>query len=147
MNLWCGRAAPSGRPPRAIASAVGVSPATIATRPLLNGPRRFGNEGVSGLQDRTSRPHRLRTRIAPEPTLEIETLRRARQPFWKIARKTGLSLGPAARIAKAKGLSRLFARDQGIAIIRHEKKPPGEMIHLDIKKLGRIEGIGHRITG
>ncbi len=74
-------------------------------------------------------------------------LRRARQPFWKIARKTGLSLGPGARIAKAKGLSRLFARDQGIAIIRHEKKPPGEMIHLDIKKLGRIEGIGHRITG
>ncbi len=61
--------------------------------------------------------------------------------------QTGLSLGPGARIAKAKGLSRLFARDQRPAIIRHEKKPPGEMIHLDIKKLGRIEGIGHRITG
>jgi transposase InsO family protein len=52
-----------------------------------------------------------------------------------------------ARIAKAKGLSRLSALDPRVAIIRYEKKHPGEMIHIDIKKLGRIEGIGHRITG
>jgi hypothetical protein len=52
-----------------------------------------------------------------------------------------------ARIAKAKGLSRLSALDQRIAIVRYEKKQPGEMIHIDIKKLGRIDKVGHRITG
>lgn len=76
-----------------------------------------------------------------------EALRRARQPFWKIAREAGLSRATVARIAKAKGLSRLSALDPRIAIVRYEKKQPGEMIHIDIKKLGRIKGVGHRITG
>jgi hypothetical protein len=53
-------------------------------------------------------------------------LRRARQPFWKIAREAGLSLGPVARIAKAKRLSRLSALNPRIEIIRYEKKQPGE---------------------
>jgi hypothetical protein len=52
-----------------------------------------------------------------------------------------------ARIAKAKGLSRLSALDPRIEIIRYEKKHPGEMIHTDIRKLGRSQGIGPRITG
>lgn len=132
----------TGETPRAIASAVGVSPATVS-----KWLRRFRYEGVAGLQDRTSRPRRLQTRVTAEQTLKIETLRRAHQPFWKIASKTGLSRATVARIAKAKGLSRLSALDPKIEIIRYEKKQPGEMIHIDIKKLGRIEGIGHRITG
>ena len=67
------------------------------------------------------------------------------QPFRKIAREAGFSLGPVARIAKAKGPSRLSARDQTIEISGDEQ--PGEMIPIDIKKLGRIEGIGHHMTG
>ena len=132
----------AGETPRSIASAVGVSPATVS-----KWLRRFWSEGVAGLQDRISRPHRLRTRITSEQTLKIETLRLARQPFWKIAREAGVSRATVARIAKAKGLSRLSALDPKIEIIRYEKKQPGEMIHIDIEKLGRIEGIGHRITG
>jgi predicted transcriptional regulator len=130
----------AGETPRSIAGAVGVSPATVRKW-------RHESEGAAGLQDRTSRPHRLRTRITSHQIAQVEALRRARQPFWKIAREAGLSRATAARIAKAKGLSRLSALDQRIAIIRYEKKQPGEMIHIDIKKLGRIEGIGHRITG
>jgi Helix-turn-helix domain len=130
----------AGETPRSMAGAAGVSPATV--RKWL---RR--HEGAAGLQDRISRPHRLRTRITSEQTLKIETLRLARQPFWKIAREAGLSLGSVARIAKAKGLSRLSARDPKIEIIRSEKKQPGEMIHTGIKKPGRSQGAGHRITG
>jgi transposase len=132
----------AGETPRSIAGAVGVSPATV--RKWL---RRHESEGMAGLQDRTSRPHRLRTRITSHQIAQVEALRRARQPFWKIAREAGLSLSSVARIAKTKGLSRLSALDQRIEIVRYEKKQPGEMIHIDIKKLGRIEGVGHRITG
>jgi hypothetical protein len=70
--------------------------------------RRFRNEGAAGLKERTHRP---RTRVTAEPTRKIETLRRARQPLWKIAREVGFSLGPVARIARAKELSRLSAFD------------------------------------
>jgi hypothetical protein len=79
--------------------------------------------------------------------MPVEALRRNRQPFWKIARETGLSRATVARIGKAKGLSRLSNLDPKIEIVRDEKTLPGEMIHIDIKKLGRIEGVGHRITG
>jgi hypothetical protein len=77
----------------------------------------------------------------------IETVRRVRQPFRKIARAAGLSLGPVARIANANGLRRLSALDQTIKIIGDEKKPPGAMIPIDIKKRGRSQGVGHRTTG
>jgi hypothetical protein len=76
---------------------------------------------LAGLQGRTSRPHRPRTRITTEQTLKVETLRRTRQPFWKIARETGLSRAAVACIAKAKGLSRRSALDPKIAIFRYEK--------------------------
>jgi hypothetical protein len=96
----------------------------------------------TGLPGRTRR-----TRVTSEQTRMIETLRRARQPFRKIARAAGLSLGPVARIAKANGLRRLSALDQTIKIIGDEKKPPGAMIPIDIKKRGRSQGVGHRTTG
>jgi transposase InsO family protein len=102
---------------------------------------------VAGLEDRTSRPHRLRTRVTSEQILQVEALRRNRQPFWKIARETRLSRATVARIGKAKGLSRLSALDPRIEIVRYEKTLPGEMIHIDIKKLGKFNRIGHRITG
>ena len=76
----------------------------------------------------------------PEPSTVLEN-----RPFWKIARETGLSRATVARIGKAKGLSRLSNLDPKIEIVRDEKTLPGEMIHSDIKKRGRIEGVGHRI--
>jgi len=62
--------------------------------------------------------------------------------LWKIASEVRFSLGPVARIAKTKGLNRLSALDPSIANIRYEMKQPGEIIHIDFKRLGRSQGIG-----
>ena len=132
----------AGETPLSIARAVGVSLASI--RKWL---RRFKTEGVSGLADRSSRPHHLRTKTTDEQRAHVEALRRDRQPLWKIAGEVNLSRATVARIAKTRGLSRLSALSPKPKVIRYEKQAPGEMIHIDIKKLGRIEGVGHRITG
>lgn len=132
----------AGETPRSIASAVGVSPACV-----YKWLRRYKAEGEAGLHGRSSRPHRLRGKTAPELDTEVERLRRLRRPCWKIAAQTGLSRATVARICKRKGLSRLSALEPKPPVIRYEKQTPGEMIHIDIKKLGRIDGIGHRITG
>lgn len=132
----------AGETPLSISRAVGVSPATV--RKWLS---RFEAEGPAGLADRSSRPHSLQTKATAEQRQEVERLRRERQPLWKIAGQVELSRATVARIARGQGLSRLSALDPKPEIIRYEKEAPGEMIHIDIKKLGRIEGIGHRITG
>ncbi len=132
----------AGETAGAIAAALGVSPVTV--RKWIG---RYEAEGMAGLQDRSSRPHRLRGKTGKEQEDAVEALRRQRMPFWKIAASVGLSRATAARIGKAKGLSRLSALEPKAQIVRYEKEAPGDMIHIDIKKLGRIEGIGHRITG
>jgi hypothetical protein len=77
----------------------------------------------------------------------VAALRRLRQPFWPIAARVGWSRATAARIGKACGMRHVSALDPKPEIIRYEQDTPGAMIHIDIKKPGRIEGIGHRITG
>ena len=131
-----------GETPGQISLALGVSAVTV--RKWL---ARHASGGEAGLDDRSSRPHRLQTRTTDDQRARVEALRRIRQPFWRIAATVGLSRATAARIGKSCGLSHLSALDPKPEIIRYEKKTPGEMIHIDNKKLGRIEGIGHRITG
>lgn len=132
----------AGETPGQIALALGVSPATV--RKWLE---RHAAEGEAGLVDRSSRPRKLQTRRTDDQRAKVEALRRLRQPFWRIAASVGLSRATVARIGKSCGLSHLSALDPKPEILRYEKETPGEMIHIDIKKLGRIEGIGHRITG
>jgi transposase len=120
----------AGETPLSISRAVGVSPATI--RKWLG---RFRAEGLKGLCDRSSRPQRLRTKASCAQKEQIERLRRERQTLWHIARQVGLSRATVARIAKSLKLSRLSALDPKPEIIRYEKEVPGEMIHVDIKKL------------
>ena len=132
----------AGETPRQIALAIGVSTVTVG-----KWLTRHAAEGEAGLADRSSRPRQLQTRATDAQRAEVEAMRRIRQPFWRIATKVGLSRATAARIGKACGLSHLSALDPKPEIVRYEKHTPGEMIHIDIKKLGRIEGIGHRITG
>ena len=71
--------------------------------------------------------------------------RSARQPFWKIAASAGLARATVARTHKSCRLSHLSAFDPRPEVIRYEKDTPGEMIHIDIKKLGRTCGTRHRI--
>jgi transposase InsO family protein len=109
--------------------------------------RRFRMEGEAGLADRSSRPHRLRKPTSPEVIEQVIALRKTRIPGSEIARRLGLSPATANRILRRVCLSRIKDLDPAPPANRYERKRPGEMIHIDIKKLGRIDGIGHRITG
>jgi len=77
----------------------------------------------------------------------VETLRRERLPGKQIAAELGLSPATVSRILQRLGLNRLKALEPAEPVRRYELARPGEMIHIDIKKLGRFERVGHRITG
>jgi transposase InsO family protein len=132
----------SGQTPKAVSEAVGVCPRTV--RKWLE---RFKAEGLAGLQDRSSRPHRLR-QPTPQATIDrIETLRRQRLTGKAIAAETGVSPATVSRVLKRLGLNRLSALEPAEPPRRYQRERPGELIHIDIKKLGRFKRIGHRITG
>lgn len=77
----------------------------------------------------------------------FEHLRRQRLPLWRIAREVGRSLATVARHVGQMGLNRLAALQPREPIVRYERASAGELLHIDTKRLGRIEGLGHRITG
>jgi transposase InsO family protein len=108
---------------------------------------RFEAEGPVGLEDRSSRPTRLRNPTPPETVEQIIALRRQRLPGKQIAAETGVSRSTVSRILRAVRLSRARDLDPPAPVVRYERERPGELIHLDIKKLGRFEQVGHRITG
>lgn len=78
---------------------------------------------------------------------DILTLRRQRLSGPVIARRLGRPASTVGLVLRRNGLGRLRALDDRPTVIRYERDRPGELLHLDIKKLGRIDGIGHRITG
>jgi transposase InsO family protein len=108
---------------------------------------RFASEGAAGLRDRSSRPHRSPTRLSPEAEAEIGQLRRARLSGPAIARQARRPVSTVGAVLRRLGLGRLQALDPKPPAIRYERDHPGELIHIDTKKLGRIDGVGHRITG
>lgn len=132
----------SGQTPQAVARAAGVCPRTA--RKWLS---RYKTEGAAGLADRSSRPKNLRNPTAAETVDRIISLRRLRRTGKHIARETGVSPATVSRVLKRAGLSRLKDLEPAEPVRRYERKEPGELIHLDIKKLGRFERPGHRITG
>ena len=136
------RVVEGGQMPEAVSEAIGVCPRTVR-----KWAKRFRAEGVNGLRDRSSRPHRL-YRPTPAAVVErIEGLRRQRWTGVRIAQETGVSKSTVSRILRRLGLSRLKALEPIEPPRRYERERPGELIHIDIKKLGRIGGVGHRITG
>jgi transposase InsO family protein len=108
---------------------------------------RWQAEGRSGLADRSSRPHRSPRRAPESRVAQVLALRRQRCSGAEIAARCGLSPATVARILHRAGLHRLRALEPPEPPRRYEKRHPGELLHLDIKKLGRIRGIGHRIHG
>jgi transposase InsO family protein len=132
----------SGRPPKAVAEAAGVCPRTV--RKWID---RYRREGVAGLCDRSSRPHRLRKPTPQAVVEQVEALRRQRSTGRQIATALGISPATVSRILRRLGLNRIAALEPAAPVRRYERARPGEMIHLDIKKLGRFNKVGHRITG
>ena len=108
---------------------------------------RFLAEGSGGLEDRSSRPRRLRQPTPPEVVEQIIALRRRRLCGQQIAKETGVSPATVSRTLRAVRLSRARDLDPPAPVVRYERQAPGEMIHIDIKKLGRFEKPGHRVTG
>ena len=109
--------------------------------------RRFRDLGVEGLRDRSSRP-RSSPSQTPLATCEtVEVLRRKRHTQAAIAAELGLSHATVSRILKRRGLSLLSSLEPAGPRPRYERATPGEIIHIDIKKLGRFNAIGHRMTG
>ncbi len=132
----------SGQTPEAAARAAGVCPRT-AHKWLA----RFKAEGIEGLKDRSSRPHRLRKPTPAAIVAKVEVLRRQRFTGKQIAAELGISPATVSRILKRLGLNHIQALEPAEPVRRYERDHPGELIHIDIKKLGRFERIGHRITG
>jgi transposase InsO family protein len=131
-----------GQTPKAVSEAVGVCPRTVK-----KWVDRFHAEGLAGLQDRSSRPDRLR-QPTPQATIDrIEALRRQRMTGKAIAAETGVSTATVSRVLKRLGLNRLSALEPAEPPRRYQRERPGELIHIDIKKLGKFNRIGHRITG
>ncbi len=109
--------------------------------------QRYEREGREGLQDRSSRPLSLRTPTPDHVADRIIALRRQRLTGAHIAAKTGVSPATVSRVLRRAGLSRLRDLEPAEPVRRYERDHPGDLIHLDIKRLGRFARVGHLITG
>jgi len=131
-----------GQAPMAVATAMGVTLKTVH-----KWVARFTDDGAAGLIDRSSRPHRLHRPTADATAVRIEALRRQRWTGQQIAKETGVSPATVSRVLRRLGLSRIRDLEPAEPVRRYERDAPGDLIHIDIKKLGRFEKAGHRITG
>ncbi len=136
------RRANTGEPPRMVAAAMGVCEKTAR-----KWAARFAREGSAGLADRSSRPHRLHRPTALAVVEQVLALRRQRMLMKHIAAQLELSIATVSRLLKRAGLSRLSSLDPPVPIQRYEYAAPGDLLHLDTKKLGRFHRVGSRITG
>ena len=125
----------------AAAAAVGVS-----ARCARKWTGRYRVEGLAGLRDRSSAPRRIANRTAPERVEVIVKLRRLRFTAAEIAETLGMALSTVSGILTRIGMGRLgrIGLEQAV---RYERSRPGELLHVDVKKLGRIDRPGHRVTG
>jgi transposase InsO family protein len=119
-----------------------VSPKTAA-----KWARRFQQQGRAGMPDRSSRPSRSPRRCPQEQVGQVERLRRERWTGLRISLTTGLSRATVSRILRRLHLSRMRDLEPPPAILRYEHAAPGDLLHLDIKKIGRFHAVGCRITG
>jgi transposase InsO family protein len=108
---------------------------------------RYRERGVAGLYDRSSRPQRLRQATTPERVARVEALRRERWTGFRIALATGLSRATVSRILGRLKLNRIRDLEPRPVFQRYEHAAPGDLLHLDIKRLVRIARPSHRVTG
>jgi transposase InsO family protein len=108
---------------------------------------RYLAEGEAGLKDRSSRPKRSPKSIRPETALTVVELRRRRLTHARIAKTISVSKSTVGRVLRRARLSRLRDLEPSEPVVRYEHEHPGDLIHIDTKKLGRIERMGKRIPG
>jgi transposase InsO family protein len=108
---------------------------------------RFQREGLAGLRDRSSRPHRSPRRVLDALQQRVIELRRERKAAFWIARQTGLSTATVSRILRRARLSRWRDLNPPPPVVRYEHPHPGDLLHLDIKGLTRFAEVDRRGDG
>lgn len=108
---------------------------------------RYLARGEAGLRDASSRPRVSPRAISAQTALAIVELRRRWLTQARIAKSLGLSTSTVSRVLARAGLSRWSDLTPTEAVVRYEHAHPGDLLHVDTKKLGRIERMGHRVTG
>ena len=120
----------------------------LSVRRVATWLRRYREEEWAGLQDRSSRPRHSPFRTSESVRQRILQLRQRRLTGQEIAATTGVPRATVSRILRHNGVGRLRALAPPEPVRRYEHPNPGDLLHIDIKKLGRIVGgVGHRITG
>ena len=121
--------------------------AGISQRTACKWLKRYREEGERGLADRSSAPRRVPNRTAPERVQAILALRELRFTAAEIAETLGIAHSTVSAVLKRHGRGRLPRLDADRPENRYERAQPGELVHIDVKKLGKVAGVGHRITG
>ena len=119
----------------------------VSVRTAYKWLRRYRQEGITGLYDRSSRPRHCPHQTSAHRHQEIVRLRRLRRTYRQISRQLGVSQSTVGRVLPKLGLNRLSALEPAQPVNRYQHEHPGDLLHLDIKKLGRFKRPGHRVTG
>lgn len=131
-----------GRPAWQVAQDLGISRQTVQ-----KWLARVRSEGDSGLQDRSSRPAHSPRRLSKSKLERIMTLRLQRLTAEQIAERLGLPRSTVAKYLNLLGMGKLPPLHPPPPVVRYERERPGDLIHIDTKKLGRFQRLGHRIRG
>ena len=129
-------------PLRRAAEAAGIS-----TRTASKWVARYRREGLAGLEDRSSAPHRVPGRTSDERVTAIAALRRVRMTAAEISELLGMPVSTVSVVLLRIGLGKRSRLEPLEPANHYQRGRPGELVHIDVKKLGRIDGIGHRISG
>ena len=121
--------------------------AGVSERTAYKWLARYRGGGAAALHNARPVPRRIAYRLPQGQIASIESLRRQRLSGPAIARRLGLPRSTVGAVLRRLGLGRLKNLEERLPVRRYERKNPGELIHLDTKKLGRINRVGHRITG
>ena len=119
----------------------------VSVRTAYKWLRRYRQEGITGLYDRSSRPRHCPHQTSAHRHQEIVRLRRLRRTYRQISRQLGVSQSTVGRVLQKLGLNRFSALEPAQPVNRYQHEHPGDLLHLDIKKLGRFKRSGHRVTG
>jgi transposase InsO family protein len=130
-----------GLRPEEAAQAAGVS-----VRTAYKWLQRYREEGAAGLQNRSSRPRHCPHALPAECRERVVKAREERHTYRRISQALGIAPSTVARILRRAGLNRLCALEPAPPVQRYEHEHPGDLLHLDIKKLGRFRVPGHRAT-
>ena len=120
--------------------------AGVSVRTAYKWLARYRAEGDAGLRDRSSRPRTCRHQTPASVCHQIYSLRRQRRTYREISQSLGVALSTVARILRRAGLHRLALLEPAPPVQRYVHEHPGDLLHLDVKKLGRFRQPGHRVT-